>query len=64
VKRGLVKQLHNADESLLHIYSRDVLNRIKQGDSSWEAMVPSEIASVIKSRQFFGYCEQHQAART
>lgn len=64
VKRGLVKQLHNADESLLHIYSRDVLNRIKQGDSSWEAMVPSEIASVIKSRRFFGYCEQHQAART
>ncbi len=64
VKRGLVKQLHNADESLLHIYSRDVLNRIKRGDSSWEAMVPSEIASVIKSRQFFGYCEQPQAART
>lgn len=63
VGRGLIKQLHNADEKLLHIFSRDVLIKIKQGDSSWEAMVPDEIATVIKKRQFFGYCEDRQPAR-
>lgn len=63
VGRGLIKQLHNADENLLHIFSRDVLDKIKQGDSSWEEMVPAEIASVIKKRQFFGYCEDRQPAR-
>jgi hypothetical protein len=63
VNRGMLKQLHGVDESLLHIFSRDVLQRIKRGDSSWEAMVPSEIASIIKSRRFFGYMPDKQPAR-
>ena len=63
LNRGLLKQLHGVDESLLHIFSRDVLRRIKKGDSSWEDMVPAEIASIIKSRQFFGYVPDKQPAR-
>jgi hypothetical protein len=54
VDRGRIKQLDNFDESLLHIFSRDVLRRIKD-DADWECMVPSEIAEVIKRRRFFGY---------
>jgi hypothetical protein len=38
-----------------HIFSRDVLRRIKDQDASWEDMVPQEIAAVIKRRSFFGY---------
>jgi hypothetical protein len=52
-----IKQLDNFDERVLHIFSRDVLKRIKDCDSSWESMVPPEIAEVIKSRHFFGYHE-------
>jgi len=63
VNRGMLKQLHGIDESLLHIFSRDVLQRIKKGDSTWEAMVPAEIASIIKSRRFFGYMPDKQPAR-
>jgi hypothetical protein len=63
VNRGMLKQLRGVDESLLHIFSRDVLQRIKKGDSSWETMVPAEIASVIKSRRFFGYVPDQQPAR-
>src|SRR5712671_3926062 len=37
VERGRIKQLDNFDESVLHIFSRDVLRRIKDNDSSWEA---------------------------
>jgi len=55
VERGRIKQLDNFDESVLHIFSRDVLRRIKDHDASWEAMVPPEIAQVIKDRHYFGY---------
>jgi hypothetical protein len=57
VERGRIKQLDNFDESVLHIFSRDVLKRIKDEDSSWETMVPPEIAAIIKERRFFGYRE-------
>jgi len=57
VERGRIKQLDNFDENLLHIFSRDVLKRIKNGNGGWECMVPPEIADVIKRHQFFGYQE-------
>ncbi len=57
VDRGRIKQLDNFDESMLHIFSRDVLRRIKDGDAAWEHMVPPEIAEMIKTRRFFGYQE-------
>src|SRR3984893_3790674 len=57
VERGRIKQLDNFDETVLHIFSRDVLRRIKDNDASWETMVPPEIARVIKDRHFFGYRE-------
>jgi hypothetical protein len=57
VERGRIKQLDNFDESVLHIFSRDVLRRIKEEDATWESMVPPEIAEVIKRRRFFGYRE-------
>lgn len=57
VERGMIKQLRDFDESVLHIFSRDVLNRIQSGDASWEDMVPAEIAEVIKRHCFFGYRE-------
>jgi hypothetical protein len=57
VDRGRIKQLDNFDESVLHIFSRDVLKRIASNDSSWETMVPREIANLIKERRYFGYRE-------
>jgi hypothetical protein len=62
VERGRIKQLDNFDESVLHIFSRDVLRRIKENDASWEAMVPPEIARVIKDRRYFGYNEAESSA--
>src|SRR5579871_313536 len=57
MQSGKIKSLDNYDESVLHIFSRDVLRRIKANDPAWEDMVPSEIASIIKQRHFFGYRE-------
>ena len=55
VERGMIKAIEEFDESVLHIFSRDVLRRIKDGDAEWESMVPAEIAAVIKAHRFFGY---------
>jgi hypothetical protein len=55
VGRNRIKQLDNFDESVLHIFSRDVLNRIRQNDAAWEGMVPLEVADMVKKRQLFGY---------
>ncbi len=60
VERGRIKQLDNYDQSVLHIFSRDVLRRIKDEDPTWEGMVPTEIAEMIKRRHFFG-CRDAEA---
>ena len=60
VERGRIKQLGNFDESVLHIFSRDVLRRIRD-DEEWESMVPSEVAEVIRRRRFFGCCGAQRA---
>jgi len=57
VEGGKIKQLDNIDQGVLHIFSRDVLKRIREEDPSWVSMVPPEIAEVIKRRCFFGYHE-------
>jgi hypothetical protein len=64
VEAGRIRQLDNVDESLLHILSRDVLRRIREGDVLWESMVPPEVGEVIKGRQFFGYRVPHAADRS
>ena len=58
MERGRIRTLTNYDQSVLHIFSRDVLRRIKDQDNSWEEMVPREIAEVIKKRRFFGWREK------
>jgi hypothetical protein len=55
VERGRIKPLDNFDESVLHIFSRNVLKRINESDASWEDMVPAEVAEMVKHRQLFGY---------
>jgi len=55
VEKGRIKQLDNFDESVMHIFSRDVLKRIRGNDPSWEGMVPPEVAQMVKQRQLFGY---------
>ncbi len=57
LERGKIKPLDNFDRAVLHIFSREVLKRIKDNSAPWEDMVPPEIAEVIKQRRFFGYTD-------
>ncbi len=43
------------DQGMLHIFSRDVLRRIKEQDATWEQMVPPSVMTAIKKRLLFGY---------
>jgi hypothetical protein len=53
-RRGGINQLDNFDEACLGVFSREVLKKIKGGDHSWENMVPSAVADVIKTKSYFG----------
>ncbi|MDQ6936656.1 MAG: TonB-dependent receptor [Actinomycetota bacterium] len=55
--RGSFVDLDNYKAEYLPILSRDVLKRIKGGESVWESQVPVEVAELIKKRSFFGYHE-------
>jgi hypothetical protein len=43
------------DRDALGIISRDVLDRIRSGDPSWEQLVPPGVVTAIKRRKMFGY---------
>ncbi len=55
VDRGCIEQVEGHRPEFLPIFSRDILKKIKDRDPSWEGMVPTEVADVIKRRGFFGY---------
>lgn len=49
-----IQELQGFDEKCLPIFSRDVLAKLRSGDSTWETMVPPQVAKLIKDRQLFG----------
>jgi hypothetical protein len=53
--RGGINNLDNFDPRCLKVFSREVLRLIKQGDPSWEEMVPVPVAEVIKKKNYFEY---------
>jgi hypothetical protein len=57
IENRLIESVRDFDETCLPIFSRDVLNRIRNGDASWETMVPSTVAEMIKQRRLLGFKE-------
>ena len=45
----------NYDEENLHIFSHKVLEKITEGNTEWEKMVPPIVARIIKENNFFNY---------
>lgn len=50
-----VSPITTYDEQLLQIFSRDILDRIRRGDTAWEKWVPKDVADLVKERRLFGY---------
>lgn len=55
VENLYIQAIQDFNEACLPIFSRDVLAKIRQGDGSWESMVPPQVATLIKGRKLFGY---------
>lgn len=42
----------------MYIYSNEVLESIRKGETKWEEMVPHRVAKLIKQNRMFGYPEE------
>lgn len=58
IENRFIEGLRDYDESALPIFSRDVLQRIRNGDKTWETMVPAQVAAMIRERKLFG-CKEN-----
>jgi hypothetical protein len=54
IENRFIEGLRDYDEKVLPIMSRDVLQKLRSGDASWETMVPREVAKKIRERNLFG----------
>ncbi len=55
MENQFIQAIHDYNDAFLPIFSRDVLAKIRAGDSAWEIMVPPQVAHIIKERKLFGY---------
>ncbi|MBU6400228.1 MAG: TonB-dependent receptor [Verrucomicrobia bacterium] len=55
IENRFIESLRDVNEQNLPIFSRDVLAKLRTHDSTWEAMVPSQVAKIIQDRKLFGY---------
>ena len=53
----LIVDIKDANQKILHIYSRRVLSMIEAGESGWEEMVPSSIVDLVKKGCLYGVCK-------
>lgn len=49
-----VEDIRDYSEDCIDISARDVLERIRQGDGSWESLVPAQVVRLIRERGLFG----------
>lgn len=54
IENRFIEGLRDYDESCLSIFSRDVLQKMRSGDKSWETMVPPQVAQIVRERNLFG----------
>ncbi len=50
-----IVDVENYNPDILHIFSKQVLQMIQQGESGWEEMLPPRVAKLIKEKYLFGY---------
>lgn len=50
-----VIDIENFDPEILQIFSRDVLQKIKNGEEGWEKALPAYVDNIIRDKELFGY---------
>ncbi|MFV0247396.1 MAG: TonB-dependent receptor [Tenacibaculum sp.] len=52
---GRLVDIKDFNPEVLHIFSRKVLQMIKNSESGWEEMLPKGVSETIKEKRLFGY---------
>lgn len=52
---GRLVDIEEYDKEILHIFSREVLRKIKYGEPGWEECLPAYVDNIIKEKGLFGY---------
>lgn len=55
IDNEFIEEITHYNPEYLGIHPPEALIKIQSGDPAWETMVPPEVATIIKSRGFFGY---------
>ena len=54
---GKLQDIVDYDPEIMDIFSREVLQKIHDGETGWESQLPEGIAELIKENNLFGYKE-------
>jgi len=54
LQNDYIRELNAVNKAELSIYSHDVLEKIKNGESDWETLVPETVARIIRNKRLFG----------
>lgn len=60
MKNGKLEDIQDANASILHIISDNVLAMIRKGEIGWEKLVPHKVESAIKEHGLFDYPYQNE----
>lgn len=55
VSNRRIRDLENFDPEILQIFSRTVLNQIRNGEPGWEDCLPAYVDEMIREKELFGY---------
>ena len=58
IANNKIEDIRHYNENNLNVYTDNVLQLIKRGETGWEEYVPAEVAAMIKERSLFGYAGQ------
>jgi hypothetical protein len=59
---GKVVDITDYNPEILRIFSREVLQKIMDGEDGWEETLPGGVAKIIKDKKLFGYTETEKAS--
>ena len=62
VENGYIESIDFYNKDFLHIFSRDVLAKLQQGDPTWLELVPPQVAALIQERGLFDYAPHGEVA--
>jgi hypothetical protein len=62
LQNEFIEEITDYHPEYLRIYPPDALAKLQSGDRAWERMVPPEVVTMIKEREFFGYNARPKAA--